>query len=110
MNEVVRGNDLLGSTPRQLLLYRALGLEAPAFAHVPLWLGPDGARLSKRHAGITLRELREAGWTASALVGAMAVRLGLRPGAGPCRARDLMDGFSLASIARVPNIAWRGGA
>ena len=109
MTEVVRGNDLLGSTPRQLLLYRALGLPAPGFAHVPLWLGPDGARLSKRHAGITLRELREEGWTAPALVGVLAAHLGLRPGTAPCRPEDLAEGFSLASLAHVPDIAWEGG-
>lgn len=101
ISEVVRGNDLLGSTPRQLLLYRALELRAPTFGHVPLWLGPDGARLSKRHAGITLRELREEGWTAPALRGVMAERLGL--------GGLLAEGFALASLSRVPNIAWEGG-
>jgi len=106
ISEVVRGNDLLGSTPRQLLLYRALGRLAPAFGHVPLWLGADGARLSKRHAGITLRELREEGWTAPALLGVMAERLGLRPTG---KAQELAEGFALASLSRVPNIAWEGG-
>ena len=105
MDEVVRGNDLLASTPRQLLLYRALGLKAPAFAHVPLWLGPDGARLSKRHAGITLRVLREGGMDARSLVGTMAGKLGLREGLDPCRPADLLPGFSLARMPAVPNIA-----
>ena len=109
MEEVVRGNDLLGSTPRQLLLYRALGLRPPAFAHVPLWLGSDGARLSKRHAGITLRELRDDGWTSPALVGTLAEGLGLRSGSAPRTPGELMDGFRLASLSRVPNIAWEAG-
>jgi glutamyl-tRNA synthetase len=95
ITEVVRGRDLLASTPRQLLLYRALGLPAPSFAHVPLWLGPDGARLSKRHAGTSLRELREEGWSPGTLVGWMAGKLGLRQGAAPCRPAELVEGFSL---------------
>ena len=57
IGEVVRGDDLLDSTPRQLFLARALGLPEPAYAHVPLVLGPDGARLAKRHGAVTLREL-----------------------------------------------------
>ena len=105
IGEVVRGNDLLASTPRQLLLYRALGLPAPSFAHVPLWLGPDGARLSKRHAGTALRELRQGGMDAGTLVAMLAGKLGLRDASGPCRPRDLVDGFSLASLSAALNIA-----
>jgi glutamyl-tRNA synthetase len=55
--EVVRGDDLLDSTPRQLFLARALGLREPSYAHVPLVLGPDGQRLAKRHGAVTLREV-----------------------------------------------------
>jgi glutamyl-tRNA synthetase len=57
IEEVVRGDDLLDSTPRQLYLARALGLPEPAYAHVPLVLGPDGQRLAKRHGAVTLREV-----------------------------------------------------
>ena len=57
VEEVVRGDDLLDSTPRQLFIARALGLPEPAYAHVPLVLGPDGARLAKRHGAVTLREV-----------------------------------------------------
>ena len=57
VEEVVRGSDLADSTPRQLWLARALGLPEPAYAHVPLVLGPDGARLAKRHGDVTLREV-----------------------------------------------------
>ncbi|MGH2946210.1 MAG: tRNA glutamyl-Q(34) synthetase GluQRS [Solirubrobacteraceae bacterium] len=56
VEEIVRGDDLLDSTPRQLFLARALGLPEPRHAHVPLVLGPDGARLAKRHGAVTLRE------------------------------------------------------
>jgi glutamyl-tRNA synthetase len=57
IEEVVRGADLVDSTPRQLFLARLLGLPEPGFAHVPLVLGPDGARLAKRHGDVTLREV-----------------------------------------------------
>jgi glutamyl-tRNA synthetase len=57
IEEVVRGADLVDSTPRQLWLARALGLPEPAFAHVGLVLGEDGARLAKRHGDVTLREV-----------------------------------------------------
>jgi glutamyl-tRNA synthetase len=57
IGEVVRGDDLADTTPRQILLGRLLGLPEPSYAHVPLVLGPDGARLAKRHGGVTLREL-----------------------------------------------------
>ena len=57
VEEVVRGSDLADSTPRQLWLARALALPEPSYAHVPLVLGPDGARLAKRHGDVTLREV-----------------------------------------------------
>jgi glutamyl-tRNA synthetase len=56
IGEVVRGADLLESTPRQLWLGERLGLPAPGYAHVPLMVGPDGARLAKRHGAVTLAE------------------------------------------------------
>ena len=70
VGEVVRGSDLADSTPRQLWLARALGLPEPSYAHVPLVLGPDGARLAKRHGAVTLREVpaaRALAWMASSL-------------------------------------------
>lgn len=100
IDEVVRGDDLLTSTQRQLLLYEALGLPAPAFGHVPLLFGPDGARLSKRQQGITIRELRARGFTADDLVGRLAHLLSLRPTPEPTTARDLVPGFSLEELRR----------
>ena len=68
VTQVVRGDDLLTSTPRQLLLQRLLGLPTPTYAHVPLVLGDDGERLSKRHGSVTLAELHDAGATTDAVV------------------------------------------
>jgi glutamyl-tRNA synthetase len=70
IEEVVRGDDLLDSTPRQLFLAGLLGVSAPRHAHVPLVLGPDGARLAKRHGDVTLREVPAAAaraWMAATL-------------------------------------------
>lgn len=64
VSEVVRGADLLKSTARQLLLYRALGWEAPQFYHCDLLRDESGTRLAKRHDALSLRRLRESGWTA----------------------------------------------
>ena len=67
ITEVVRGADLLVSTARQILLYRALGLTAPAFFHCPLWLDETGVRLAKRHDALSLRTLRGRGETPESL-------------------------------------------
>ena len=102
IGEVVRGGDLLASTPRQILLYRALGASIPAFAHVPLLLGADGVRLSKRHRGVTLAELRGAGASPSRVVGTIAGLLGLAPPGQEIEASSLVPGFSLASMTGAP--------
>jgi glutamyl-tRNA synthetase len=102
ITEVVRGDDLLLSTPRQIALIRALGGAVPRYAHVPLVLGPDGQRLAKRHGKVTVAEHREAGGSAEALVGKLACSLGLRPDDRPVSARALVEGFALARIAREP--------
>jgi glutamyl-tRNA synthetase len=102
IDEVVRGADLLSSTRRQLLLYEALGWNAPVFGHVPLLLGPDGVRLSKRHHGITLRELRERGVAPEAIVGRLAFLLGLRPASDPVRAQQLVAELDWRRVRSAP--------
>ena len=102
VTEVVRGDDLVPSTPRQLLLYRALGLTPPAFAHVPLVVGPDGRRLAKRHGDTRLSALRAAGVTAEALVGLLAWSCGWLPEPQPVGARELLPAFTLDGIPRRP--------
>ncbi len=103
IDEVVRGDDLLPSTARQLLLYRALGWTPPVFGHVPLLLGTDGVRLSKRHEGITLRELRDRGFSAEQIVGRLAHILGLSPGPEPAPASSLVGTFSWAHLSPAPD-------
>ena len=95
VGEVVRGSDLADSTPRQLWLARALGLEAPSHAHVPLVLGPDGARLAKRHGAVTLREVAPA-----AALAWMAATLGLEG----ATAAELLDGFDPARLPREDTV------
>lgn len=104
IERVVRGDDLLLSTPRQLLLYRALGLPPPAFAHVPLVLGPDGRRLSKRHGDLSLRALREAGVSPGRVVGWLAASLGLCSIGEEPGVADLARGFSLARLPRTATV------
>ena len=88
VTDVLRGDDLLPSTSRQLLLYRALGLPAPRFAHVPLVVGPDGERLAKRHGALSVGELREQGADPAAVVGLLAAASRRREGhAGGARRR-----------------------
>ncbi|HWT24618.1 MAG TPA: tRNA glutamyl-Q(34) synthetase GluQRS [Solirubrobacteraceae bacterium] len=94
IGEVVRGDDLLDSTPRQLFLAQLLGLPAPSFAHVPLVLGPDGARLAKRHGAVTLDDVAP-----RAALGWMAATLGLPPAE---RAAELLPGFDPARLPREP--------
>lgn len=77
VTEAVRGADLLGSVPRQVLLAELLGGTAPGFAHAPLVVADDGARLAKRAHGIPLRDHREAGVSPGAVVSALARTLGL---------------------------------
>ncbi len=102
IDEIVRGDDLLSSTARQVLLYEMLGYEQPVYGHVPLLLGEDGVRLSKRHQGITLRELRDVGFTPERIVGGVAALLGLQAEPKPKTAAELVEGFDLQRIRPVP--------
>jgi glutamyl-tRNA synthetase len=84
VGEVVRGADLLDSTPRQLWLAGQLGLTAPAHAHVPLMLGPDGARLAKRHGAVTLADRAALGQDPGDVRAELAASVGLaEPGERP---------------------------
>jgi glutamyl-tRNA synthetase len=102
VTEVVRGDDLIPSTPRQLLLYEALGLDPPQFAHVPLVVGPDGRRLAKRHGDTRLAALREAGVRPEALIGLLAWSCGWTASPTPIGARELLPHYRLDAIPPRP--------
>jgi glutamyl-tRNA synthetase len=102
VREVVRGADLLDSTARQLLLARLLAFEAPAYAHVPLVLGPDGTRLAKRHGSVTLADRLAHGATAAEAVSWMASSAGLAEPGERVTAADLVDRFDPTLIPREP--------
>ena len=104
VTEVVRGADLIDSTARQVLLARLLGGTPPAFAHVPLVVAPDGARLAKRAGGVTIRDHREHGRNSRDVIRMLAETLGLPPADEP---RGMLDGFRRETLAgrreaRVP--------
>ncbi len=79
ITHVIRGDDHISNTPKQILIYQALGKEPPIFAHVPMILGPDGKRLSKRHGATAVGEYRERGILPQAMVNFLAL-LGWSPG------------------------------
>ncbi|HEY3818092.1 MAG TPA: tRNA glutamyl-Q(34) synthetase GluQRS [Polyangiaceae bacterium] len=89
ITDVVRGADLVSSTPRQIWLARALGAEPPRYAHVALVVAPDGGRLEKRAGAATVRELRAAGVAPEGILGELAAGLGLATTNAPVSARDL---------------------
>jgi len=102
---VVRADDLLESAARQLVVYERLGLAPPAYAHVPLVLGPDGNRLAKRHGAVDLGDRQERGQRPDQVLGFLAASLGLcsddaaADGVDPA---DLLGRFDLTAIGREP--------
>ena len=103
VTEVIRGDDLIPSTPRQLLLYHALGLTPPQFGHVPLVVVPDGRRLAKRHGDTRLGALREAGVRPEMVIGLLAWSCGWIDRLEPVAVRDLLPTPRLETI---PRAAW----
>ena len=99
VTEVVRGADLLSSTPRQLWLYRELGLPAPQVSHLPLLLAPDGRRLSKRDGDQSLANLR-ARFSPEEVVGRLAFAVGLQDAPRPRTPQSLVSDFSWARIPK----------
>jgi glutamyl-tRNA synthetase len=99
ISHVVRGDDHISNTPKQVLIYRALGAPVPTFAHVPLILGPDKKRLSKRHGATSVGEYELQGYLPEAMVNFLAL-MGWSPGTNEeVFTRDeLIDRFSLDGI------------
>jgi glutamyl-tRNA synthetase len=100
--EVVRGDDLLSSTPRQIALQRLLDLPTPRYRHVPLVLGGDGVRLAKRHGAVTLTELETLGVTPAAVLSLLAGSLDLAEPEELVSASSLIDRFDLDELPRQP--------
>ncbi|MGE4619942.1 MAG: tRNA glutamyl-Q(34) synthetase GluQRS [Planctomycetota bacterium] len=107
ITEVLRADDLLSSTPRQLLIYQHLGVPVPEFVHLPLVVGPDGRRLAKRHGDTSLARYRREGVAPGTLIGAVAHLSGLVPAGVRCRPQDLLNDFDLDRVPAGP-VIWDG--
>jgi len=109
VDQVVRGDDLASSTPRQLLLQRLLGFPTSPrvqYAHVPLVLGPGGARLAKRDGAVTLRDLAQQGVAPVSVLGMLAESLGLAAAGESVNIGVLLERFDPAALPREPWV-WR---
>jgi glutamyl-tRNA synthetase len=102
--EVVRGADLVDTTPRQILLARLLGLREPTYAHAPLVVGPDGARLAKRHGAVTLADRAALGETPQRVVGMLAHSVGLAAAGAELTPRDLVARFEPHALPAEPTV------
>ncbi len=96
INRVLRGDDHISNTPRQILIYEALGFPLPRFGHLPMILGPDGSRLSKRHGATSVDEFRRSGYLPEAMINYLAL-LGWNPG-------DEREVFTLPELVEVFSI------
>jgi glutamyl-tRNA synthetase len=102
ISHVIRGEEFISSTPRHLLLYRALGYEPPQYIHTPLILGPDRAKLSKRHGAVSILEYRDRGYLPEAMFNFLVlIGWSLDDKTEIMTRRQLIDGFSLERIGRT---------
>ena len=101
VTEVVRGQDLLTSTPRQIYLQRLLGFDTPSYCHVPLLCAADGRRLSKREADLTLQALRKNGVAPETIVGRLAHAAGLIDRPEPITPRELVPLYAVEKLPRA---------
>src|SRR5205823_11601857 len=105
ITHVVRGRGHLSHTPRQRLGFRALGAEPPRYAHLPLLLGPDGRKLSKRHGAASVQELRDAGYLAEAVDNYVALLgAGFAADEEHFSLRELAERFRLDRVSKNPAV------
>lgn len=104
ITHVIRGEDHISNTPRQILLYEAFGYQPPSFAHLSLVMGPDHAPLSKRHGATSVKEFRDKGYLPEALVNYLAL-IGWSPGHN----EELLPADELARRFRLENVAHSAG-
>lgn len=102
VTDVIRGDDLLSSTPKQLWIYEVLGLTPPAWMHVPLVVDAAGKRFAKRDGDVQLKNLRAAGVTAERVLGLLAWSCGWVEEPTPVTARDLVSLYRPATIPKTP--------
>ena len=98
VTQVVRGRDILLSTPRQIVLLRLLGYSIPEYAHVPLLLDANGQRLAKRHNALSLRTLRQSGANACNVIGLLGYLAGINPFGSPATPAQLLSRFKLSCL------------
>jgi glutamyl-tRNA synthetase len=105
VTHVIRGEDHLSNTPRQVMILRALGAEPPTYAHLPLLHGPDGKKLSKRHGAASVQELRDAGYLPEAVRNYIALLgWGLDESTTFMTSDELVAGFTLERVSRNPAV------
>lgn len=103
ITHVIRGEDHLSNTPRQLLIYKALGVDPPRFAHLPMIVGSDRSKLSKREGSLSIKELREQGFLPEGVVNYLAL-LGWSPKGEEIKTLDeLIEEFSLEDVSPSPS-------
>jgi glutamyl-tRNA synthetase len=116
VTHIIRGEDLISGTPRQILLYQALGKLLPEFAHLPLLLGPDRSKLSKRHGALPVMAYRDQGYLPEAMINFLAL-LGWSPGDNKeiFTLPELVEAFSLPGVGKsgaifdVEKLKWMNG-
>lgn len=116
ISHVIRGEDHISNTPKQILIQEALGISRPEYAHLPLILGPDRAKLSKRHGATAIREFREQGYLPEALVNFVTL-LGWNPGSDRelFTMTELTEHFDLAKVQKsgavfdIEKLNWMNG-
>lgn len=116
ITHVIRGDDHISNTPKQILIYRALGHDPPVFAHVPMILGPDGKRLSKRHGAMAIGAYRDLGFLPEGMVNFLAL-LGWSPGDDRevMRLTEIIEAFDLERVQKksavfdVEKLEWLNG-
>jgi len=100
VSEIVRGNDLLDSTPRQMFLQKIFGFSHPVYRHIPLLTDANGRRLSKREGDGCMERVRAAYPDPAPVIGALAAALGLLPSPESMRLKDLISLFDWSKIPR----------
>ncbi|MEG1425574.1 MAG: tRNA glutamyl-Q(34) synthetase GluQRS [Raoultibacter sp.] len=107
VNSIVRGVDLLCSTPQQLYLQQLFSIEHPTYAHVPLLVNENGHRLSKRDHAASIDEMRERFKTPEAIIGHLAAITGIAPTNDPISPLNLLNCFTLEPLYQKQKIVWR---